>query len=494
MPTHTLATPLSLTTLDRLPAEVARPAYARTDLSPGILHFGVGNFHRAHLQIYLDRLMNAGRDRDWAIVGAGVTPHDARMRDALLSQDLLTTVVEQSADQSSARVTGVMTDYLPPMDTAAIIAGLTDPRIRIVTLTVTEGGYFVNPATGAFDPANPAIAADAASPDAPKTVFGLILAGLKARRAAGTPPFTVLSCDNLPHNGAVTRNAVAGLAEAQDPAFAAWVRAEVAFPNAMVDRIATVTNDRERAITRDSFGIDDAWPVFCEDFIQWVIEDNFPAGRPAFETVGAEFVTDVTPFEMMKLRILNAGHAMIAYPASLLDIHFVHEGMEHPLILAYLRKIEKEEAVQTVPPVPNTNPSAYYEVIERRFANPKIGDTMRRLAFDGASRQPKFIIPSIADRLARGQSVEGLALATATWARYCAGRTESGATIEPNDPAWDRLTAQAEAARTNPAAWLDMRDIYGDTADAPAFRDAFTRWLHALWTDGTEATLRRYVG
>ena len=489
-----MAVPLSLATLPRLPAGVARPAYARADLAPGILHFGVGNFHRAHLQVYLDRLMNAGRDRDWAIVGAGVTPYDVKMRDALRGQDLLSTVVEQSAAKSGARVTGVMTDFLPPMDGRAITAALADPRIRIVSLTVTEGGYFVNPATGSFDPESAAIAADARNPDDPKTVFGLILAGLKARRAAGLAPFTVMSCDNVPHNGKVCRDAVSGLAAAQDAGFAAWVRDSVAFPNAMVDRIAPATSDRERKITRDDFGIDDAWPVFCEDFIQWVVEDRFPAGRPAFEEVGAEFVSDVTPYEMMKLRILNAGHAIIAYPSGLMDIHFVHEGMQNPLVRAFLQKVERDEIIPIVPPVPNTDIDGYFRKVEERCLNPKIGDTIRRLCLDGSNRQPKFIIPSIADRLARGLPVEGLALESALWARYCAGRTDSGASIEPNDPNWDRLTAQAEAARLDPPAWLAMRDLYGETADAPAFRDAFARWLTQLYSDGTEATLRRYLG
>jgi mannitol 2-dehydrogenase len=489
-----MATPLSLAALDSLPKDVARPSYARAELSPGILHFGVGNFHRAHLQVYLDRLMNAGRDRDFAIIGAGVTPYDIKMRDALVGQDLLTTVVEQSAARSSARVTGVMTDFLPPMDAGAITAALVDPAIRIVSLTVTEGGYFVNPATGKFDPENPAILADARSPGDPKTVFGLILAGLKARRAAGHAPFTVMSCDNVPHNGRVCRDAVAGLAEAQDPAFAAWVRDTVTFPNAMVDRIAPATSDRERTITRDEFGIEDAWPVFCEDFLQWVVEDEFPAGRPAFEEAGAEFVKDVTPWEMMKIRILNGGHAIIAYPSGLMDIHFVHEGMEHPLVRAFLQKVEREEIIPIVPPVPNTDLDGYFRKVEERCLNPKIGDTIRRLCLDGSNRQPKFIIPSIADRLAKGLSVEGLALESALWARYCFGTTDSGRTIEPNDPNWDRLQETARKAKEDPAAWLAMRDIYGATADAPAFTDAFGRWLRALWSDGTEATLRRYLG
>ena len=489
-----MATDLSLKTLPDLPARVARPSYARDDLSPGIVHFGVGNFHRAHLQVYLDRLMNAGRDLDWAIVGAGVTPYDARMRDALAGQDWLSTVVEQSAAKSEARVTGVMTDFLPPMDGRAIIAGLADPATRIASLTVTEGGYFVNPALGKFDPEHPAIVADARNPDDPKTVFGLILAGLKARRAAGRAPFTVMSCDNVPHNGNVCRDAVAGLAAAQDAGFAAWVRDNVAFPNAMVDRIAPATSDRERAITRDEFGIDDAWPVFCEDFIQWVVEDKFTAGRPAFETVGAEFVADVTPWEMMKIRILNGGHAIIAYPAGLMDIHFVHEGMENPLVRAFLQKLERDEIIPIVPPVPNTDLDGYFRKVEERCLNPKIGDTIRRLCLDGSNRQPKFIIPSIADRLDKGLPVEGLALESALWCRYCEGTTDSGKVTEPNDPNWDRLQAKARDAKSDAAAWLSMADIYGRTAQAPAFADAFARWLGALWADGTEATLRRYLG
>ena len=486
--------PLSLAALGDLPAGVARPSYARGDLRAGIVHFGVGNFHRAHLQVYLDRLMNQGRDLDWAILGAGVTSYDVAMRDALAPQDWLTTVVEQEAAGSSARVIGPMTGFVPPMDGAAIVAALADPAIRIVSLTVTEGGYFIDPATGRFDPETPAIRADAATPEDPKTVFGLILAGLKARRAAGVEPFTVMSCDNVPHNGVVTLNAVAGLAEAQDPKLGAWVRENVAFPNAMVDRIAPATSDRERRICAEEFGVGDAWPVFCEDYIQWVIEDNFPAGRPAWEEVGAQFVADVTPFEHMKIRILNGGHAIIAYPSGLMDVHFVHEGMEHPLVRAFLRKIEREEIIPILPPVPGVDLDDYFGLIERRFANPKIGDTIRRLALDGSNRQPKFIVPSIADNLAQGRAVEGLALESALWCRYCAGATDSGAAIAPNDPSWDRLNTVALAAKSDPMAWLSMRDIYGETADHPSFREPFARWLHALDREGTEATLKRYLG
>ncbi len=470
------------------------PAYDRAALTAGMVHFGVGNFHRAHQAVYLDRLMNAGQGLDFAIIGAGVMPGDQRMRDTLAGQDHLYTVVEQSAAASDARVIGPMIDYLAPGDSDRVIARLADPAIRIASLTITEGGYFIDAATGHFDPTHPAIAADGQNPDTPRTVFGLLVAGLRARRAAGVQAFTVMCCDNIPHNGTVTREAVVETARLSDPALAEWIAANVAFPNGMVDRITPATSDRERAMVRDDFGIADEAPVFCEDFIQWVLEDNFPAGRPPLELAGVEFVADVTPWEMMKIRILNGGHAIIAYPAGLMDIHFVHEAMENDLVAAFLEKVETDEIIPAVPPVPGTDLTAYFTKVKERCANPKIADTVRRLCLDGSNRQPKFIIPTIADRLAAGQSVDGLALESALWCRYCAGVTDSGKVIEPNDPNWDRLTETAQQARNDPSAWLNMAEIYGATGRDPRFASAFADWLAALWRDGTAATLRRYLG
>jgi len=471
----------------------AVPAYDRNTLKPGIVHFGVGNFHRAHQAVYLDDLFATGGDHDWALIGAGVRDADEAMRQKLEAQDWLNTVVEQEADASSARITGGMIDYLQPGDTRAIIDTLADPAIRIVSLTITEGGYYIDPASQTFDPAHPDIAFDAANMAAPKTAFGLILAGLLARRAAGLQPFTVMSCDNIPGNGHVTQNAVVGLAELVDPALAQWVKGNVAFPNGMVDRITPATSVREITLLADDFDIADNWPVFCENFRQWVLEDNFPAGRPALEKVGVQFVSDVAPYEHMKIRILNGGHAAIAYPAGLLDIHFVHEAMAHPLVAAFLKKVERDEIIPIVPPVPDTDLADYFALCEKRFANPKIGDTVRRLALDGSNRQPKFIIPSALDRVQRHQSVNGLALVSALWCRYCYGTTDSGAVIEPNDPSWDRLTAQAHLAKADPRTWLSMTDIYGDLARSPAFIAAFGNALTMLWSVGTRTTLERYL-
>jgi mannitol 2-dehydrogenase len=488
-----MTTPLRLSTLSSLSAVAATPSYRREDLTPGIVHIGVGNFHRAHQAVYLDALFGKGLSRDFALVGAGVRPADARMRDTLKAQDYLTSVVEQEADHSGVRITGAMVDFIEPGNVASMMSWLTDPRIRIVSLTVTEGGYYIDPATQAFDPAQPDIVHDAAHPDAPKTAFGLILAGLRRRRDLGLAPFTVMSCDNLPGNGHVTENAVAGLADLIDPALGGWVRSSVAFPNGMVDRITPATTDRERTLLRDTWGIEDGWPVFCEGFTQWVLEDKFPAGRPALEQVGVQFVDDVSPFELMKIRILNGGHASIAYPGGLLDIHYVHEAMEHPLIRAFLDKVERDEILPIVPPVPDTNLNNYYALIAQRFSNPKIGDTIARLCLDGSNRQPKFILPSAADRLKAGESVTGLALVSALWARYCYGESDSGKLIPPNDPNWDRLTAQAKKARANPAAWLEMTDIFGTLSADPRYVAAFTTALAALWADGTAATLKRYI-
>jgi mannitol 2-dehydrogenase len=489
-----MATRISSANLQEAAKRAAVPLYDRASLKAGIVHIGVGNFHRSHQAVYLDDLFNLGEGHDFALIGAGVRAADEEMRQKLKAQDWLTTVVEQEADQSSARVTGAMIDYIKPGDTEALLSALADPAIKIASLTITEGGYYINSATGKFDTEHSDIRHDAADLNHPKTVFGILLAGIIRRRAKGVAPFTIMSCDNIPHNGSVTRNSVMGLAELADPELAKWVKANVAFPNGMVDRITPATSDRERAMLEKDFGLLDSWPVFCEGFKQWVLEDNFPSGRPALEKVGVQFVKDVSPFELMKIRILNGGHAVIAYPAALMDIHFVHDAMEDPLVSGFLAKVEQDEIIPSVPPVPNTNIQDYFKLIIRRFSNPKIGDTIPRLCLDGSNRQPKFIIPTIADRLRDGKSVAGLALESALWCRYCFGETDSGKPIPPNDPsAWDRLQAASKQAKSDPSVWLAMRDIYGGTADSADFSHYFSTALKALWRNGTKETLTRYI-
>ncbi|MEM7041952.1 MAG: mannitol dehydrogenase family protein [Pseudomonadota bacterium] len=485
---------LSLASLDDLPASIDRPNYRRDQQSPGIVHIGTGNFHRAHQAVYLDDLFKKGRDLDWAIIGAGFRPPDGAMRKALEGQDWLTTVVERDAETCTARVTGAMIGFLPVGEGGrAMVQALADPRIRIVSLTVTEGGYCVDPATGSFDPEHPDIRADVADPEAPTQVFGTLVAALKARRAAGTPPFTVMSCDNIPGNGHVAAEAVTGFAKLVDPDLARWIEDEVAFPNSMVDRITPATTDHERTFLQERFGVEDAWPVFCEPFRQWVMEDRFCNGRPAFDDVGVTLTDDVAPFELMKLRMLNGGHAAIAYPAALLDIHTVDETMAHPLIGGFLDKLQREEVIPVVPPVPGIDRSDYLALITHRFANPEIKDTIPRLCQDGSNRQPKFILPSTRDRLAGGQSVDGLALVSALWCRYCYGETDTGVPIDVDDVQADRLREAATRARAEPRAFLDLGDIFGDIAESEIFEEAFRTMLDSLWQKGVATTIEHYL-
>ncbi len=474
------------------PTPVALPAYDRSKLTPGIVHIGLGNFHRAHMAVYLDDLFALGDSHDWAILGAGVRPGDAKMREALASQDYLSTIITLDPAGNSARRIGAMTGFVPVADdTAPLIAAMTDPAIRIVSLTVTEGGYFVGP-DGGFDASHPDIVHDATNPATPGTAFGAILAALRARRANGTPPFTVMSCDNLPGNGHVTHATVTGLARLQDAAFATWVHANVAFPNGMVDRITPATGDRERTLAA-TFGLTDPVPVTAEGFRQWVLEDNFPTGRPALEKVGVTFTPHVHAFEAMKIRILNGGHAIIAYPSALMGLTFVHEAMADPLIRAFLRKVETDEVLPHVAPVPDTSIPAYLDLIVERFSNPEVADTTARLCLDGSNRQPKFILPSLNDNLAAGIVPKGLILLSALWCHYCAGVTDAGETIPPNDPDWDALQTRAHAAKADPGIWLQMGTVYGDTGKDPRIIAAFTAALHDVQTKGTKAVLKAYL-
>lgn len=473
---------------------VQAPAYDRTELRPGIIHIGLGNFHRAHMAVYLDDLFAQGLDQDWAIIGAGVRPADGQMREALLAQDCLSTVIELDPQGKTARRIGAMIDFLPVEPTnGTLIKAMTRPEIRIVSLTVTEGGYFVNPATGVFDPDAPEIVADANDPAYPTTAFGAIVAALKQRKSARVKPFTVMSCDNLPGNGNVAKAAVVGLARLSDPALAEWIEQNVAFPNGMVDRITPATGPRERTMAA-AFGLsDDPVPVTCEPFRQWVLEDKFPAGRPAWEKVGVTFTDHVHAFETMKIRILNGGHAIIAYPGGIKGIEFVHEAMADETIRAFLDKIETTEILPIVPPVPGQDLHDYKALILDRFSNPEVADTERRLCLDGSNRQPKFILPSILDNLARGSMPRGLILSSAMWCRYCYGVDENGQDIAPNDPNWDALQTAARQAKSDPVAWLNQRAIYGDLIKNRPFVAAFSDALNAVWSKGADGAMRDYL-
>ena len=485
-------TPLSNATLDRLPSGIRVPRYERSDLTPGIVHIGLGNFHRAHQAWYLHRLMDEGRCHSWAIIGAGVRPYDAQMRVKMLAQDCLTTLIELDPDGTAVEVTGSMIDYLPVEEGhGALIAQMADPAIRIVALTVTESGYYR--AADEFDSGHADILADIANPERPTTAFGAIVAALRQRRAKGHGPFTVQSCDNLQGNGDIVRDTVLSLAGSIDPALAEWIRSECSFPNAMVDCIVPATGPNELELAR-SFGVDDKVPVTHEPFRHWVIEDDFCAGRPPWEDVGAIMTTDVHRFEAMKLRILNGGHQIVANAGDLLGLETIAEAATHPLISSMFHKVQVEEILPQVEAVPGYTPPEYLELIEKRFANPRIVDTTRRVAYDGSSRHPGFLLPMIRERLTSRETVNGLALVEALWARYCVGEREDGSTIEANDPDWLALQERAAATHEDPGEWLGLETVYDKTvSNNEVFKRAFAGHLQRIYADGVETAIQAYL-
>ena len=486
-----MAIKLNNQALGKLSANISVPGYDRSAITPGIVHIGVGNFHRAHQAVYMDKLFNLGLDFDWGIVGAGIKSYDETMRNRLYEQDWLSTVVELDPKQDKARVCAAMIDFVD-IDPLLLIEQLCKPEIRIVSLTITEGGYFRDESSGKFHASHPEIVHDSQNPDAPETVFGVLLAALEKRRGSMLPPFTIMSCDNLPGNGHVTQQAVVGLAQLISQEMADWVAAEVSFPNGMVDCITPATGDRERALISEEFGIEDASPVVCEPFRQWVLEDKFPQGRPALEKVGVEFVDDVAPYELMKLRLLNGGHAALSYPAALLGIEYVHDAMQNELVSGFMSKLIQQEVIPIVPAVAGMDFNQYFAKACERFSNPKIADTIPRLCLDGSNRQPKFILPSIVDRLKQGLPVDGLALEVALWCRYCAGSDDAGNTIEVVDENARRLQEKALLTREQPAAFLDLGDILGPVAVDEVFSVSFTTAIKSLWEKGVAATLREY--
>jgi len=484
---------LSQETLRALPTSIQVPQYDRSALTPGIVHIGLGNFHRAHQAWYLHRLMQDGQAQDWAIIGAGVRAGDSAQRDRLKAQDYLTTLIELKPSETSAEVTGSMIDFVPvEEDNAALIAQMANPAIRIVSLTVTEGGYFIDPATKGFDNTHLDILHDAAHPATPKTAFGAMIAALRIRRDAGIGAFTCMSCDNLQGNGDILRQTVTSLARMGDSDLADWIETNCTFPNSMVDCIVPATGPNELKLAQ-SLGIDDASPVTHESFRQWVIEDKFCAGRPEWDKVGATFTDRVHDYEAMKIRVLNGGHQIVANAGEVLSIATIAECLAHDQIAAFFAKVARKEVVPHLAAVPSMVPTEYVELIKERFSNPRIVDTTRRVAFDGSSRHPGFVIPSIKDGIANGTSVSGLALAEAIWARMCAGHREDGSEIEANDPFWDDLNTVALDAKSSPEKWLSQRKYYGELVDNPLFAEAFSSWLRMIWDQGVEAAIARYL-
>lgn len=484
-------TVLNAQTLPELSSRLTVPGYDRQALRVGIVHFGVGGFHRAHQAMYLDRLLSRGLAQDWAICGVGVLPADRRMNEVLHRQDCLYTLVTKAPDGTRrAQVIGSIVDHLlVPDDPNAVIEKMADPAVRIVSLTVTEGGYNIHEVTGEFDVSNPAVVADLAPGAVPRSTFGLITEALARRKERGTPPFTVMSCDNMPGNGDVARRAVISFAELRDPALAQWIAESVSFPNSMVDRITPATTDEDRAELAEELGVEDEWPVVCEPFAQWVLENRFGLGRPAYEHVGVQMVDDVEPYELMKLRLLNAGHQAIAYFGYLIGYRYAHEAAGDPLLARFLLGYMRQEGIPTLPPVPGVDLDAYALELVERFANPGVRDTLARLCAFPSDRVPKFLLPVVRSQLASGGPIERSAAIVASWARYAEGIDEEGRAVEIVDNRAAQVTASARRQREDPLSFLKQRDLFGDLVDNDRFVTAYRRSLELLLEQGARATL-----
>jgi mannitol 2-dehydrogenase len=483
--------------LEQLAAPIALPAYRADTTRQGIAHIGVGGFHRAHEAIYTEALMNQGEALDWSICGVGLRAEDRAMRDALAGQDYLYTLVELGDDTHGAvRVVGAISGMLLAEDSPqALIDKLADPAIRIVSLTITEGGYCMDDSSGEFLAELPQIRHDLAHPEAPRSVFGFLCAALARRRAEGTPAFTLMSCDNLPHNGAVTRKALLSFARLSDPELAAWIEANVSFPNAMVDRITPMTSDAHRQQLAERHGLEDAWPVVCEPFVQWVLEDKFVNGRPAWEKVGVQFTDDVTPYEEMKIKLLNGSHLALTYLGMLKGYRFVHETMNDPLLRRYVRTFMDLDVTPQLAPVPGIDLDVYKDTLIGRFCNQAIADQLERICSDGSSKLPKFIVPTLNRLIADGRPLERVALVLAAWALYLEGDDERGARIDIVDPRAAYCQALVAEREQISAKLLGAEAIFGTAIpQSAAFVAAFQRNLDSLRSQGVSATLQTLLG
>ncbi|RBY86971.1 mannitol dehydrogenase family protein [Blastococcus sp. TF02A-26] len=474
--------PLSDKTLVLHGEHLTVPTYDRTALTPAVVHLSVGGFHRSHQLTYFDDLAQLRISADWGVVGVGLR-HRA-MQDALAPQDHLYTVVERSPDGERARVVGVMVDYLFAPDAPdAVLDRLADPRTRMVTMTITGAGYPLDPHTGALDLTCPDLQPDLADPRRPSTAIGYVVEALDRRRRAGTPPFTVVSCDNMHRNGDATRAAVVGLARQRDEVLARWITDRVSFPSSMVDRITPQTTEQERAAVARRYGVDDRWPVITEPFSQWFIEDDFCNGRPPLDAVGVRFVPDVAPYELMKTRLLNASHSALGYLGTLAGYEQIDELMGDEVFAAYAARFMDAEVTPLLPHPAGVDLDEYKAVLLQRFANPAIGDRLPRLCRRGSTKMAHHLLPSLRQSLTAGRRPPLLTLAVAGWIRYLqlhdAVEDERGA----------ELQSLARAGGTDPRSVLSVRPVFGDLADEPAFVADLTTALRDLVRDGVRQTV-----
>ncbi|MDC0713816.1 mannitol dehydrogenase family protein [Stigmatella sp. ncwal1] len=486
--------PLDQAHLSTLPASVVRPGYDRSKVKAGIAHIGVGGFHRAHLAIYLDRALARPGQEQWGLCGINLLPQDAAMAAAMKRQDGLYTVSEMAPDGThTSRVVEAMVEYLYAQDNPkAVLDRLSQPDIRIVSLTITEGGYLIDE-RGQFNLKHPSVVYDLEHPGEPHGAFGYIVEALDRRRKAGIKPFTVMSCDNLRHNGVQARRACVAFAKAKDPELAAWIEREVGFPNAMVDRITPATDNAARQKLRDLTGVDDAAPVICEDFIQWVLEDDFRNGRPEWDAVGVMITPDVSPYEEAKIRLLNATHTMLSYPAYLAGFRKVDDVLHDELFTQYLRDFLNLDAGYWLKSLPGLEIDAYKAKLLQRFGNRAVGDQVARLCMDGGSKISGFLLPTLHEILKHGRPYHRIAFFLASYERYLKGKDERGEAypiVEPNA----RHLMERVIQSSSPSTLLELTEVVGTQLPAhPGFVALYLQLRQKIDTQGVVATLKEIV-
>jgi mannitol 2-dehydrogenase len=470
--------------LHRLADEIACPSYDRSKVKAGIVHIGVGGFHRSHQAYYTDALLSDSDASDWGICGVGLRDADRKIGDILKAQDYLyTLIVKHPQGTIETRIIGSLIDFMLACDDpGAVIDRMASADTKIVSLTITEGGYNFNAATGEFDFDNPDVRHDLEHPSSPKTVFGYLTAALKKRRALGLPAVTVQSCDNIQHNGDMTRKMLLAFAHKQDADLARWIESEVCFPNAMVDRITPVTTPEDIAYLRSAMGLEDQWPVTCEPFTQWVIEDDFSNGRPAWEKVGAQFVPDVTPYEKMKIRLLNAGHSVLGMLGSIHGHKTIDGCMADPLFAAYVRRFMDVEATPVLDPVAGVDLEAYKDSLIERFGNPNIKDSVARICLESSAKLPVFLVPTITENLERGGSIKFAALVVAAWCFYSdKGVDRHGARLDIVDAMKDELHQAAKGTSDDTLSFLKLEPIFGDLIGDETFTAVYSEMIEALY-------------
>ncbi len=487
-----VSTRLSSRTLSDLRLDVTPPGYDRSKLTPGIVHIGVGNFHRSHEALYVEEAMQRSNAFDWAIQGVGIMPGDASLLRALYEQDGLYTLVQRDDERVEARVVGsIVPELLGVEDPEAIYEAIARPSTRIVSLTVTEGGYCVD-GSGALDLEHAGVQHDLSQTgERPKTVYGYLAEGLDRRRLRKLEPLTVLSCDNLTGNGRVVARALSGFAEARDRELARWIRDRVTFPSSMVDRITPVTSDSDRDFLRSTYDIEDRCLVTCEPYRQWVLEDSFASGRPPLELAGVQFTSDVAPYQNVKIRLLNATHSAMGYLGYLCGYRYVHEVATAPEFTSYLTGLMDLEVTPLLAPLPGLELGPYKRAIMSRFANRAIVDTLLRICSDGSAKIPKFILPSIAEELLREGPIGKLTLCVAAWLRFLDGVDEAGAPIPLQDPGAEKLVSVLRRSRSDPRPVLEFREFFGELGSSPRFVAELERALKSLYSEGARATLAR---